>query len=96
VSKLASDSRPTERLEARVSKELKELFVHAARLSGVSLTSFIITHLTEAAKRTVQEHELMVLTKRDRETFVNALLNPPAPNRKLREAARRHRQLFGS
>ena len=37
---------------------------------------------------------VMVLTDpRDQAAFVDALLNPPAPGRRLRQAFRRHRKL---
>jgi uncharacterized protein (DUF1778 family) len=35
------------------------------------------------------------LSEKDRELFVAALLNPPAPNEKLRKAARRYKQKRG-
>jgi len=88
MADVASSVARTERLEARVNREQKELFVRAAQLSGVSLTSFVVSNLTDIAKRIVSEHEVLQLTKRDREAFVDALLNPPEPNKKLREAAR--------
>jgi len=84
----ASNVARMERLEARVNREQKELFVRAAQLSGVSLTSFVVSNLTGIAKRIVSEHQLLELTRRDREAFVDALLNPPKPNKKLRETAR--------
>ena len=36
------------------------------------------------------------LSERDSIAFVNALLEPPEPNEKLREAARRYREEFGT
>lgn len=40
---------------------------------------------------------VMVLTDpRDQAAFVDALLNPPAPGRRLRQAVRRHRKLKGA
>ena len=83
-----------ERLEARVSKEQKELFQRAADLEGLSLTDFVIGRVTEAAKRTIQEHETMVLSVPDKEAFVEALLNSPEPSDKLRAAARRYKQFL--
>ena len=91
----ASNVARMERLEARVNREQKELFVRAAQLSGVSLTSFVVSNLTGIAKRIVSEHELLELTRRDREAFVDALLNPPKPNKKLRETARYYKKTMG-
>lgn len=49
----------------------------------------------KAAKRAIQEHEMMILSVRDREVFVEALLNPPNPSDKLRSAAQRYKQKIG-
>jgi len=84
-----------ERLEARISREQKELFQRAADIQGRTLTDFVISSVQEAAKRAIQEHEMMILSVRDREVFVEALLNPPNPSDKLRSAAQRYKQKIG-
>ena len=83
------------RLEARVSINDKKLFKYAAALQGRSLTEFLVGCAYDAAKRTVQEHEVMKLSARDRETFVAALLKPPAPGKRLRGAAKRYKESMG-
>ena len=40
-------------------------------------------------------HERMVPTGSDRDAFLAAIANPPAPTKKLVAAFKRHRQLFG-
>ena len=89
--------RPTrakrERLEARVSQEQKDLLVRAATLAGCSLTEFMVRTLQEAAERVIQDHQTITLTPRDSAAFVDALLNPPAPNDALRSAAERYHAL---
>ena len=84
-----------ERLEARVSREQKELFQHAADIQGRTLTDFIISSLQEAAVRSIQEHEVMTLSTRAREVFIEALLNPPEPSERLQAAAQRYKQTMG-
>jgi len=83
------------RLEARVNRETKALCERAAKIQGRSLTDFVVNSAVEAARRTVQENELIVLTQRDRAAFVEALLNARAPNPSLQKAARRHARMFG-
>lgn len=85
----------SERLEARLKAEQKELFERAAALQGRTMTAFILASAEEAALRTIQEHELIKLTKRDREFFVTSLLKAPAPSKKLREAAARYKARMG-
>ncbi len=84
-----------ERLEARITPAQKEILQHAAELEGRSLTDFVISSAQAAAMRTIHEHEVLLLSAKDREVFVNALLNPPAPNDKLRRAAHRYKQKHG-
>jgi uncharacterized protein (DUF1778 family) len=80
----------TARFEARITNEQKNLFLKAAALTGRSLTDFVIASAHETANRTVREYEVMRLSARDRETFVSALLDSPAPNARLRKAAQRY------
>ncbi len=90
------DSPKTARLEARATAAQKALFQRAATLTGRSLTEFLISSAQEVALRTVREHELMTLSERDRKTFVGAVLQAPAPGRRLRQAAARYRKATGA
>lgn len=83
------------RLEARVSRETKALWERAAAVQGKKMTEFVVNSAVETAHRVLRESELADLTRRDRIAFVEALLNSPAPNAKLRKAAARHAQVFG-
>jgi uncharacterized protein (DUF1778 family) len=80
-----------ERLELRVAASAKQLIRRAMAVSG--LTAGDLAY--EGARRVLDEHERMVLTGADRDAFLDALLNPPAPTAKLIAALRRHRDLFG-
>lgn len=84
-----------ERLEARVTAEQKRLIEQAAALQGRSVTDFVLSSVQEAAKRTIEEHQRLELSLRDSQAFVEALLNPPAPNERLRETVARYRQTMG-
>ena len=86
----AEASAKDDRLEARITASQKEILQRAAELEGRSLTDFVVSSAQAVAKQVIQEHEILRLTARDREIFVNALLNPLAPNTKLRRAAQRH------
>jgi uncharacterized protein (DUF1778 family) len=84
-----------ERLEARITPELKVVLERAAALQGRSLTAFVVDSAAAAAEETIRRHEVMTLSAQDGEAFVRALLNPPEPNEYLRAAARRHGDLLG-
>src|SRR3990170_4476066 len=85
----------SERLEARISRAQKDLFVRAADLQGRSLTDFVVVSAQEAALQTVRAHDALRLSERDREAFVSALLTPSAPAKTLQRAARRYRERTG-
>ena len=76
------------RIEARVSAKQKRLFERAAAIEGVTLTDFAISSMQQAAARAIREHGRIELSERNQRAFVEALMNPPEPNKVLREAAR--------
>jgi uncharacterized protein (DUF1778 family) len=80
-----------ERLELRLTASAKQLIRRAMAVSG--LTAGDLAY--EGARRVLDEHERMVLRGADRDAFLDAVLNPPAPTAKLIAALKRHRDLFG-
>lgn len=80
-----------ERLGFRVDEPTKALIERAAQLENRKLTDFCMTALTDAARRTIAEHETLVLSERERAVFFDVLVNPPAPNERLQRAFREHR-----
>lgn len=87
--------RRAERIEARVTPEQKRLFERAAALEGRSLTDFLLASAQSAALQAISHYELLKLAPEDQRVFVDALLNPPAPNKALRAAAARYRAAQG-
>src|SRR5213594_1613132 len=83
-----------QRLEARVTPELKELLVDAAAMRGVTLSDFIINSAHDAAVQTVEQHKIIRLSREASIQFANALLRPPKPNARLRAAARRYQRVM--
>ncbi len=82
----------TYRLEMSVDREQKDLFARAAALEGRSLSAFIMNSAREAALKTIQDHEMLVLTGSNQDIFIRALLNPPKPTQEMRQAALRYRK----
>lgn len=80
------------RLEARITDDQKALFQHAADLTGRSLTDFVVSSAQEIATRTVRDREVLTLSGLDRQVFLDALLNPPPPSKRLRQAASRYKR----
>ena len=69
------------------------MYDRAAAIEGITLTAFAISTMNRAATNVIQEHTNMVLSVRNQQTFVDALMNPPEPNEALRKAARAYREV---
>ena len=82
----------TERLDARVTKEEKRVVETAASLRGISVTDLMRTAITDAANKIIREKETLTLSEREREAFVQALMNPAQPNDAAIAAVRRYRR----
>ncbi len=85
----------TARLEARITTDQKAVLVRAATLAGRTLSEFVVVSAQEAAAKVIQEHEALRLSRADQIAFVNALLDPPAPADRLRQAAADYRRQMG-
>ena len=90
-----SDTSRSARLEARISAEQKTVLQQAAALSGRTLSEFVVASAQEAARRVIQEHENIRLSRAEQIAFVTTLLKPPAPNKRLRQAAAAYRKQMG-
>lgn len=84
------------RIDARLTSDQKELLEHAAALQGRTVTAFVLASAEEAALKTIREHETIRLSERDREAFIDALLNPPRPSKRLRAAAAAYLKEMGA
>ncbi|MFM6248160.1 MAG: DUF1778 domain-containing protein [Dolichospermum sp.] len=51
--------------------------------------------LVSVINQIIQENEIMILSRKDQEIFVKALVNPPEPSEKLRLAAQRYKKNIG-
>jgi uncharacterized protein (DUF1778 family) len=85
----------SERLEARVTTDQKNLIEYAAALEGRTVTDFVLTSVQDAARRSIEEHQRIELSVRDSQAFVEALLKPRPVNDRLRDTVRRYRQATG-
>ena len=80
-----------DRIDLRISPDLKALLSRAASYSGMSLSSFLVSIAADRAKEVVAEHETLTLTPRDWEAFLAALDDADRPRPRLAAAARRYR-----
>ena len=81
MNKLSETDKPkkTARLEVRVTEDYKKNVETAAYLRGQNMTEYVLDVLAEASNKTIRQHQLLELTKKDIDSFVDALLNPGVP-----------------
>ena len=94
--KRAQDTVRAERLGFRLDEHTKDLIERAAHLESRKLTDFCVAALTDAARRTIAEHETLQLSERDRKAFFEALTNPPKPSERLARALAEHARRIAS
>jgi uncharacterized protein (DUF1778 family) len=85
-------SSDSERLNLRLKPAAKRRIEQAAAFEGTTVSSFIVSSALATAERTIREHETLVLSRRDAEIFLDAIVNPPPPNAKLSETLEEHRR----
>jgi uncharacterized protein (DUF1778 family) len=84
VTKTRSDKRThgeakSERLNARLTPQAKELVQEAAALSGRSVTDFVSEAAQEKALATIRDHRMWTLNAEQSLAFARAVLDPPEP-----------------
>jgi len=82
----------TFRFDARINEEQKLLIQRAADLEGRSMTDFVLHSAEIAAERTIQRRATLMLTARETEAFVDAVLKPAPPGSVMRRAAHDYRR----
>ncbi|MBZ5610423.1 MAG: DUF1778 domain-containing protein [Acidobacteriia bacterium] len=83
------------RFDARLNQDQKLLIQRAADLEGRSMTDFVLHSAEAAAERTLQDRAMLILTARETQTFVDAILNPLEPGPVLRAAVHRYKNQIG-
>lgn len=86
----------TDRIEARVSSDMRRRLKRAADAEGRSLSDFVVAAAAEAANRTLAQAEVLRLSEEAQLAFARALIDAPAPTDSLRQAAARHKARFGA
>jgi uncharacterized protein (DUF1778 family) len=72
------------------------LIERAAAYEGRTVTDFVLSTLSSAAKAVIEEHEIIRLNAEQSLAFIKKLLNPPAPNAALLKAYRKYKRTVQS
>ncbi|RJP37910.1 MAG: DUF1778 domain-containing protein [Phycisphaerales bacterium] len=84
----------TARLEARLTPAAYSLVQRAALLEGRSVSDFVVRAAQEAAAKTIQQSEVVLLSTKDQERFAAALIEPVEVTHSMKRAAAAHRNLI--
>lgn len=80
-----------DRIDVRISREQKELIKYASVLRGFkNLSEFIVFCINAEANKIIKENEIVIQTYEDKKIFMDAILNPPRANDKLKRAQLNH------
>jgi uncharacterized protein (DUF1778 family) len=93
---MKSSNEQIARLEARLPAHVHAMLKRAAEIEGRTLTDFVVSASSEAARQTIESNDIISLSLNDQRMFADSIINPPAPNPALTRAFARHRELFGS
>jgi uncharacterized protein (DUF1778 family) len=84
-----------DRMHLHLDAESTRKLERAAAYEETTVADFVLKNAVAAAERVIASHESITLSARDWEVFYDALINPPEPNERLKEAARRYRERVG-
>jgi uncharacterized protein (DUF1778 family) len=76
----------SERIDMRITADQKKLIQIAASLDGCNtVSSFIIRTVINKSIKVIEKNYRVLKSLKDKEIFIEALTNPPAPNKKLKK-----------
>ena len=84
----------TERIEARVEPDIRELIVAAAVLEGRSVSEFLVASAKERAEKAMHQQTVIRLTEESQIRFAEMMLDPPPLNAAMNEAIDLHARLI--
>ncbi len=84
-----------DRMHLRLDAKTKRKLERVAAYEETSVSDFVVANAAAAAERVIDSREKIALSAMDWKVFYDALINPPEPNEKLKEAARRYRERVG-
>ena len=77
-----------QRIDLRLSEDDKSLIEEAAAMTNQSISQFMVSTASERAAEVIDRHRRMILNEASWNTVREAISNPPAPNDRLKRAAK--------
>ena len=91
---MSQEQNRTARIEARIAPEALMIVKRAAEIQGRSVSDFVVAAAQEAARRTIEEAQIIRLSVADQRAFAEAILNPPPASPALARAAEAYKDLI--
>lgn len=78
-----------QRIDLRLTDEDKSMIEEAAAMTNQSITQFMVTSASERAAEVIEQHRRLILNEASWHQVMEAISHPPAPNDRLKKAAKR-------
>ncbi|MBS1204517.1 MAG: toxin-antitoxin system, antitoxin component [Proteobacteria bacterium] len=78
-----------QRIDLRLTDEDKKMIEEAAAMTNQTVTQFLVNSASERAAEVIEQHRRLILSVESWNRVMDAIENPPAPNDKLKRAAKR-------
>jgi uncharacterized protein (DUF1778 family) len=82
-----------DRIVSRIPRVNRVVIEKAAAVYGATINQFIVQSALDRASEILEREELLRLSERDAQLFLQALDKPPLPNQKLINALDQHTRL---
>ncbi|MBJ9325004.1 DUF1778 domain-containing protein [Citrobacter freundii] len=82
-----------QRIDLRLNEDDKHMIEEAAAMTNQSISQFMVSTASARAAEVIDQHRRLLLNEESWNLVMDAITNPPAPNDRLKRAAKRHREL---
>ncbi|EBF1559215.1 DUF1778 domain-containing protein [Salmonella enterica] len=82
-----------QRIDLRLNEDDKHMIEEAAAMTNQSISQFMVSTASARAAEVIDQHRRLLLNEESWNLVMDAITNPPAPNDRLKRAAKRLREL---
>lgn len=82
-----------QRIDLRLNEYDKHMIEEAAAMTNQSISQFMVSTASERAAEVIDQHRRLLLNEESWNLVMEAITNPPAPNDRLKRAAKRLQKL---
>jgi len=76
-----------QRIDLRLNEDDKHMIEEAAAMTNQSISQFMVSTASERAAEVIDQHRRLLLNEESWNLVMDAIINPPAPNDRLKRAA---------